>query len=215
MGEFKAGVWFALTTLYFFLFVGIATVATTFGSDVGAEYGSASFSGGDLVSFDSDSGLYCDDPRYGYAPNGDYIRVGVTDYRCSASLGATQEDVCNALLGCTWENVTSGFWFFASTDEGCTGTINASQYSLATANLCTTNITSECQILGCTVYEPQQESDIPKSPLYFLTVTADLFTFQYDFGFNNLTDTFLTFMAVFLPLLLWIYSLYMMLPVIH
>lgn len=211
MGQFESANWFIGVTIYFILF--IATVTAV--SSLGLDFEDGTTSTGSISGLSGDVEIFCSDPRYRYLPNGEYTETYEDNDQCSVSTGAFSSSVCNAIQGCTWSNVTEGFWFFSSTSEACTGDINLTYYDAADDGLCTGLNTSSCQLLGCTLYEYDPLNAEISSPKEIMGTVAELFTFRYDFGFTGLLNTLLSIFLVFIPLLIWILSLYFMLPFLH
>lgn len=218
------GLLFLGLVIYYLFFI----LTLTYGEDLANEFGQT-LGGNTTVDVDVDNtfgyDVYCDYPRYKYTQAGEGSRYyfDLDNLDCDISAGVISQNVCNNIAGCNWTNITTGFWWFADTTEGCTGTINKTYYNDGTPsseNLCLIDgiqgsaNANTCGVLGCTVYEPELDaSGGVKSPLSILKVVGELFTFRYDFGFEkDIVDLGATFILVYLPFMLLLLSIYLLSP---
>lgn len=240
-GEFNAGVWLVGIVIYFIFFI----LTTNGVSQLYAESGeniTISSSNLDFSSFAG--GNYCNNPRYAYNPETlEQYEYKTTQYdflNCEESIGVKSESICSNINGCSWDNVTSGFWFWTTTEEAsCIGNINASYYGIET----TTEITGEvvkahnntatfgivsicnhpnviqnktlCSTFGCT-WDTLKIDNTYTSTSSVIDTVKDLFSFRYSFGFDDDTaNNILNVIFFYIPLLMLIVSIYFMLPIVH
>lgn len=214
MGEFKSVVWIVLLSIYMFIFVIVASVVDS--TVISSDYL-------DVENISGDG--FCDSPRYAIRPDGDEQTIPKTDERCIDTRGAISEDRCESIDGCVWGNETI-FFFWTSSDETCTGTININNLTnetlnpLSLYNLCTLEYVIDdrelCYNLGCTWYdETTSDTDIVSSPVNLLKTLGTLFTFRYDFGLNSIFNGFLNFFLFWIPLLMLIGAVYFLAPFLH
>lgn len=52
---------------------------------------------------------------------------------CEITQGVTGEDKCEQIEGCNWTTIESGWWFWGSSYETCTGSINFTYYNISEA----------------------------------------------------------------------------------
>jgi hypothetical protein len=211
MGQLNAGVWLILTSIYFIIFISV--VASV--SSLGLDFEDGTISDGDISSLTGQSVFQCDTPRYAIRGDGSVYITRENNLDCRSSYGANNDKLCNQINGCTWENVTSGFWFFADTTETCNGDINLNFYDSENDGLCKGLTSNDCFILGCTYYETNPYTSDISSPKEIMGLIFQLFTFRYDFGFSGLLNIIISIFFMFIPLLIWIMSLYFMLPFAH
>jgi len=221
MGKFTSGIWFILVTLYFIFFIGTVSVVNLFAYEEGINFNDGTITNGSLTGLNVNPEFFCDTPRYTYSADGsNQFKINPSSSNCRDTAGVVSEDICERIVGCSWEEVTSGFWFFSSTSETCVGTINATHYGKTNQNnFCTANNVSgnltNCILMFCTWYETQPlQSDIT-SPRQLINLIGELFTFRYNFGFDGFLNIFITILFIFIPLLIWLLSLYFLLPFIH
>lgn len=211
-----------LSIAFYFIFL---VLLTGFGSNIAQEFGLST--GQTLSNVNLSEQLQpqfsCDYPRYRFNRDGEPTRYvfNLDDLRCENSVGAVSELSCNDIQGCLWDNVTSGWLFFQSVTERCTGEINKTFYNNGvptTKNICMIDGLQGqpvlCARLGCTAYEPSpQLFDRGVGFMGVVQQTSDLFTFRYDFGFENgLASTFATFLLVWLPLVMLLGAIYILSP---
>src|SRR6056297_1702685 len=133
-GSFNAGVWFIGVMIYFVFFILIVHGTTSLDEETAdSDLVEIELEG---VNFDTLIGTnYCTSPRFGYnAQTGElteYNRRNRDKLFCEESPGALSQSECNDIAGCSWENVTTGFWFWESTESAsCIGDINATEYDI-------------------------------------------------------------------------------------
>lgn len=221
MTKLWAGVTIIGISIYFILLIALTTYGEAWANEVGINFGGNAT---DSVSLNQsiEQQSSCDYPRYRYTPDGEQSKFNfdLDNTDCGISVGALGENECNAVQGCSWENTTSGFLFFSSQEESCVGDINKTYYNdgVATSkDMCLMDglqgDKSNCQKLGCTVYEPQD--DFGSGDVGFLSMfqqVSDLFTFRYDFGFEGILSVVSTLLLVWLPSLIVLLCLYILSP---
>lgn len=248
-GSFGAGKWLIVLVIYFMFFIlSVNSVqnlvnADNLNSDISLEINNYDFSG---ILGNS----YCSNPRFSYDPatgeKEEYPKAFTDRLRCEESIGVLDQSTCDIIEGCTWENVTSGFWFWETTESAsCIGDINATAYGIEVttsifrprvaahnntgiyaANTpfldptpCThpevlTNKT-KCDLFSCSWEDINIQSSYTE-PSRVLDTVGDLFTFRYDFGFDNDNYNYILNILTFvIPLLMLIVSIYYMLPFAH
>lgn len=246
-GSYLAGTMFFVIFLYFVIFI-LVVDSTANINDVDSELNVTDFSGtqGNLYQIGY-FGQVCNNPRSEYDPNtAEVTESDDPDHLdCEKSRGVLRDDICNSIEGCNWENVTTGFWFWETTEDAtCLGTINASYYGIDTTTFLDNEIVAShsntdtfndlygtkkticnhpnvirnetlCQTFSCT-YDFLQ-TDTQTTDLGSIKRTAgDVFTFRHDFDVDNSFMSFvLNFVFVILPILGLLIAIYFMLPVIH
>jgi len=138
-GEFQAGIFLIFAVAYFFFFIlvvnsseNVAGLGATNTSLVNIDLGT--------VEFDAIIGSsFCTNPRSGYdATTGEsYLYSNAQSDRlfCEESIGIKGSSICSDIAGCSWQNVTSGWWFWTSTTSAsCIGNINSSYYNIESTN---------------------------------------------------------------------------------
>ena len=220
MGQFQAGQWFIIITIYFVLFIGVVTAVANFSAENNLNFDDGTTATGSINGLSAQTEYFCDADRYAWTPSGESYKISASNSDCSLTAGILKADVCNAINGCSWQNVTTGFWFFSSTTETCTGTLNDTYFGKNSSNnYCNApasyNNLTQCIYLGCSWYETNPLQNEINSPKEFIGLIADIFTFRYDFGFDGLLNTLITIFLVFIPLFIWLIALYYMTPFIH
>jgi hypothetical protein len=130
-GQFGAGIWFILLVVYFFFFVVIVNSVGVL-DDIAGDYSGAATN----VDFTSLTGrTYCSDPRYAYDAATGQETVYSSSSRdrlfCEESIGVRDQTTCDSIAGCSWETVTTGFWFWTTViNATCIGDINATAYGV-------------------------------------------------------------------------------------
>lgn len=252
MGEFKAGIWFSLISLYFMLFIVLVSSSQSFGAEINATSSGSVVSGGDVPNVLQSVGqeeTRCVLPRKAYAPDSTSYRVSPLSLKCENSAGGISESNCNEIAGCTWGSVNEStltsiinFITFQSTaNETCNGYINITSpeyggefvrnplpnaFASSKTNVCNLpNVQDSpyyCGLLGCTIESrtvglsggTSFESVLSAGNLF--SVVGNLITFNYDFGFESeALSLVLTLVFFYLPLILWVVSLYFAIPIIH
>lgn len=131
MGEFKAGQWVVILFFYFTVLIIIVAASDNLYGEIYVT-GEAGIEGYDNLLFMTDAA--CENPRFKYNPttgeSSQYNRGQVDSLDCSQSYGTLSKNDCDSITGCSWDNVTSGFWFWKSIDEGCTGYIDSDSYGV-------------------------------------------------------------------------------------
>jgi len=233
--------------IYFVVFILVADGADSMGTE-NDDINVTDFSG-------TDGGLYgigyfgqvCNTPRYEYDPEStDVSETNDPDHLdCERTKGVLRSDICNSIEGCSWENVTSGFWFWETTEDAtCLGSINASYYGIDTTSFLGREVVVEhsntevfrdrygskksicnhpnvvrneslCNTFSCTFDFLQ--TDLEDTGLSSIRRTAgDVFTFRYDFDVENSVLSFvINFVLVILPMIALLISIYFMLPIVH
>jgi hypothetical protein len=221
MGSFNAGVWFIVVSLYFILFIAVVSSVQTFSQETGIEFTDGTTANGSIDSLTLSSQPFCDTPRVRYGSDGSSsFQINPNEDDCSLTNGILNQQVCEGLVGCSWQNITTGFWFFSDTKETCIGTLNASYYGKDdTNNFCTAPVVSSnatiCIRMGCLMYTTEPLTYDITSPKQLFLLVTDLFSFRYDFGFDDLLNILLTIILIFIPLLIWLMALYYMIPFFH
>jgi len=133
-GQAVAGVWFVAIAIYFIFFILGVYSAENIAN--GTSNTTLTNSDIDSINFNNIIGTtICENPRYYYNPDtaeeSIYNNAQNDRLFCEESVGIFSQTSCESIAGCTWENVTSGWWIFSSTDDAtCMGDINASAYGI-------------------------------------------------------------------------------------
>lgn len=235
-GVFVAGVWILLLILYFTIFIFIVNGSQNISIESDYNLNSS------LNNYDMfENTGQCSLPRYFYSSNTGEIKE--TKYPdnmdCRVNVGVTSSETCNSINGCNWTEVTSGFWLWKETFETCDGSINGSYYGIETTNflggvyskthdnvnfndennVCThpsvIHNKSLCSMFSCSWVETNKDIEQVNYKTLMSSV-SDLFTFKYDFGFDNSFIAYImNFIFFVLPLFMLIIAIYFASPVIH
>lgn len=237
--SFGGASWLVLLLFYFTMFILIVYSAETIGDNIG----NASIdSYEDIFGRISLGEYYCDSPRYKIDPNtaerSEYVGSFSKSLKCLESRGVIDETTCNNIAGCTWENVTSGWWIFESTDDAsCLGTIDALSYGVNVTLELGVNVTAEhsgtedrtwysfypkditpcnhpavleSQTL-CNTFSCTWSEYVPSTDKKSTIgeVTKELFTFSYNFNEDNDTLNFiLHFIFIIIPAFMLVVAIY-------
>lgn len=239
-GEFQAGVWFSVLVVYFIFFILVVNSANNIDPTLQGDSNATI----DESRYISISSYECTEPRYKYNPE----TLETTEMRnselrsidCEESIGTKSADDCNSISGCNWENVTTGFWFWKSTEyASCLGHINVSAYGMDTSSTFSGDVLaphdntgtlrtaspcnhpnvienrSNCDLFSCS-WERIDNTAAFENPTDIYATVGEVFTFRYDFGFSDSTVSFiLNFIFILLPLLALSVSLYFLIPFFH
>lgn len=221
MGDIKAGKWAIGVLVYFVLLSFILSLANAISTEYDLDFITSSSI--DELSNGTTTIGTCEDPRY-YVNSGGELKEEFVGNRksCASTLGVYDSDTCSTIQGCTWDNITTGFWWWTSTGaESCIGDINVTYYNngsgIGTTRVCDMYTLSSdeasCNAIGCTWNDGSAES------ITYATVSSlfvDLFTFDISFGFeNDFFNNFIILLLIYVPLIILAVAIYFMLPIIH
>lgn len=202
-----AGIWI-FVLIFYYICLGLILTAT---ANIESTNSFINGSSGGYIN----SGLsgMCDKPRETYNANGDLTKTNDRTTSCALTLGTFDEEVCNRIIGCTYDNITTGIFWWKDTLEICTGTINRTYYSgddsTAFKSICKwSNVLhneTACEDLGC-----KWNEDIPEIDSYSVwDLVKDIFTNDVSFGFeNDGVNNLLTFIFVWFPLIVIAFAFY-------
>lgn len=213
MGDFKSLPLISILTVYFFLFLTITVVADDVEMD---EYYS-----GDIISNGT-----CTAPRIAFDDEFKTYEVNEPSANCIKTRVAYDEQGCNDIPGCAWDNETI-FFFFNTGSQICDGSIDKDNLSGGESWGLFTSVCeladvrynqTLCYNIGCTWASGGESFSKIDNKNQLLTTISDLFTFRYDFGFSGDLETVnivINFFLFYLPLVLLIGAIYFMIPIIH
>lgn len=240
-GDFQAGKWLVILVIYFMFFIFTANGVSNLYTESDVSELSVSDSNFDYSSLIGEN--VCSNPRYYYDPTSldtyEYSNVNVRNLECDESIGVKSQTICESINGCVWENVTSGLWFWETTEAAsCLGKINASYYGINTSTIFKGEVVaahdntptfgaatpcnhpnvlenqSLCDIFSCT-WQKVEIADSYTSSSSVVDTVKELFTFRYDFGFSDNVNSIVIFIFFIIPLIMIIVSIYYMLPFAH
>lgn len=135
--SFGGAVWVILIVFYFVFFSAAVTISDriVIESDQNPIAGIVDSSGNFLQQFEP----VCTTPRSQFDINTGELKElmwtssSFQEYgiECRYSPGAESQNKCEDISGCSWDTVTSGFWFWESSYETCLGNINTSFYNIS------------------------------------------------------------------------------------
>lgn len=121
-GQMGASVWLMSVFIYFIFFTLIVYSA----ENIELESSTTGVPVVELADMEFNGFIgqtYCNNPRSYFNPvtkEQDFYSNKERDRLfCEESSGALSLDNCNEISGCNWEEYSTGFWFFATTTEGC------------------------------------------------------------------------------------------------
>jgi len=245
MGEFKAGGMFVLMIIYFIVFIASVSLGEQINQESSEINVESQIEG--LEGYYNDFSKICITPRFEYDPDTADITESndPNNLLCEKSKGVLSKTICESIEGCSWENVTNGFWFWKSTEPAsCLGNINGTAYGIETKTFLGQNYVSDhnnteyfednyniknsvcthpnviknktlCDTFSCSY----NRLDTPEPEANLNSIknsVGDIFTFRHDFGFESTTAQFFgNLLFVVLPLIMLAISIYFMLPVVH
>ena len=211
VGSGTAGVWILGMLIYFFFLIVIVTNVSNFDATI-------TYSGEEILN-SSFLETRCETPRYTINDDGEQVVSGwKNNPSCELTFGQYNEDLCNALEGCTWENVTSGWWLWESSDYVCNGDVNTTYYNnneTHSGTVCSMsslqNNEDLCFIMGCTYYTEEVASaleGLSDINTMFDTI-AGLIVFDADIGVPTGFAYLFSFIFFYIPLLVLIMAILM------
>jgi len=227
MGSARAGKWIIGLLIYFFVFVIIVTSASNMDNDI-------SSTGGEFADKETPfNSPYCDGQRTKIIFQSDDSYDIIDNYNeddtdCSLTTGVVDQDICEYIEGCSWENVTITHWF--SADESsftCNGTVNTTYYNddenFTGYSLCEmTGLDNnlDCSILGCFWYNENTATNLNLDSTWsnvnsIASTIGGLFLFRVDLGMPEQAKTIFIFILFYIPFFILLMAIYFILPFIH
>ena len=127
MGEYNAGIGLIIFSIGFIALTGILAIIPAIAVELGATpvqniSGGSQF--GDVLSSS------CEQPRLIQQADGTFDEIGFlgNSISCELTEGSINENVCNGISGCTWENASTVFFFFEK-DAFCNGDVYLPDYT--------------------------------------------------------------------------------------
>lgn len=215
MGDFQSGKWIVGLLIYFFFFFVLIFSLLNAQSVIAPQSEVITVNdpgfqerGNDFLASDYCSGTSNAMNIFGIIP-------------CK-SLDIEQEETCNGVEGCRWQNATLLFNITIS-DAVCTDNLNLSYYNLSggRAAVCD-NISSQylCDLIQCTwtnqadmIQEPVSLGDTTQLTTVWDTIKF-IALFRADIGLGTFTFLF-SFLFFYVPFIMLIWSLYMAIPFFH
>jgi len=225
MGSFNSAKWLVILCLYFIVFISIVSTVDTTKTGIDGYI--------DIDTLGSLEGE-CQRPRSIPEIEGFLVNIPETTLRCDRTRGAIDEDICNSLEGCDWNATTKILWWGG--EYTCQGELDFDYYDVEdewdsynqfirtfkTQSVCdlsgVRNESEICWNLGCSWIDGEElttELSTNVSSKGIFSTLGALFSFRYDFGFDDKYNNIVNMLLFWLPLLMLLLTIYYSLPLIH
>lgn len=225
MGEFQAGKWLMLLTIYFICLISSLSLSESFANEYDLDYNVSTT--GDESLIGSLSFGKCQEPR-SYVKDGEIVELNTFEdtLLCEFTKANVDLDVCNAVSGCSIQNDSFLWW---TSDNYCGGEVNLtgeynvsselyeSSSGFATTNVSLQNLLStreQCEFFGFT-WSTEDNIDTEIGVEGITSVIGGLFTFRATFSTDYWWNFILTTILFYIPFIALLLALYFALPFLH